>query len=200
LTAVHGKGLVPATADGTGGSAGFTLIELLVVLVLVGVIGTFAVVNLAPRTDPRLENEARRLAAVLELAAETAVLQGRELGLVIDREGYRLARLGDDGGWEMIGGGGDRVLRPQPLPEDMEVRWVADGLPGERTPGGSGDNGDGGREAQRNSPVILMLSSGELTPFQLTLGWRDTRQREGWLLEGSLTGNLTLTRAEVPVP
>lgn len=172
------------------GVRGFTLIELLVVLVLIGVITTFAVINISGTEDPRLEREARRLAAVLELAAESAVIQGRELGLVLDGEGYRFARL-EAGEWMAFGAEGDRVFRPHELPDDIRMEWVTDGLPGEREPGGDDD---------APVPNVMLLSSGEATPFRLALTWRGRGDTAGWLLEVGQMGHIRLQQDEDPVP
>lgn len=170
---------------------GFTLIEMLMVLLLIAVIVSFALLNAGiGGRDPRLETEARRLISVMELAAESAVIQGLELGLVLGADGYWFARL-DDGEWQLIEDTGDRVLRPHSLPEDIHLEWVADGLPGERQPGAG--------EEDAHRPAILLLSSGEITPFRMAVTWRDD-SRDGWLLEGELTGLLQLNREEAPRP
>ncbi|MEX0731404.1 MAG: type II secretion system minor pseudopilin GspH [Aquisalimonadaceae bacterium] len=171
---------------------GFTLIELLMVLLLIAIIASLAMMNLGiGDADPRLEKEARRLTAVLELATESAVIQSRELGLVIDADGYYFAML-ESGEWLPLEAADDRVLRAHGLPEDIRLEWVADGLPGEREPG---DDEDGGHR-----PALLLLSSGEITPFRMVLTWRDGDDRDGWLLEGDLIGSLTLRRQEDPRP
>lgn len=164
---------------------------MLVVLLLIAVIVSFAVLNAGiGGRDPRLETEARRLTAVLELAAESAVIQSRELGLVLDEDGYQFVRL-DNGEWLPAADDADRVLRAHGLPEDIHVEWIADGLPGERQPGG-------GKEDDHR-PAILLLSSGEITPFRMTMTWRDD-PGNGWLLEGELTGALRLSHGEEPNP
>ena len=76
------------------GTRGFTLIELLVVMLLIGIILTFATLSLGDGGRGKLiDREARRLAALVELAGEDAVLSGRELGLYFDAAGYRFLTL-----------------------------------------------------------------------------------------------------------
>lgn len=165
---------------------GFTLIELMVVLVLIGVIASLAVLSFGGTRDPRMETEARRLAAVMELAMQTAILQNRELGLVLDQSGYRFSHLEEDT-WLPVQASADRTLRARELPDGMRLEWSTDGLPGRAAPDSDKDD---------HRPAVLLLSSGEQTPFRVTLGWRDRHQTEAWQLEGTLTGELRLRQRE----
>ena len=70
-------------------SRGFTLIELMVVIVILGIIASFAVLSVGNRdASAALEEEVQRLAALLQLASEEAVITGRQLGLRITPGGY----------------------------------------------------------------------------------------------------------------
>lgn len=73
------------------GHAGFTLVELLVVLALAGLMMT-AVPALFSASFPGLEMKsvARRTAATLRLARESAIRQGTETTLLVDVEAHRL--------------------------------------------------------------------------------------------------------------
>lgn len=75
---------------------GFTLLEVLVVMLIVGVLSTAATLSLAPDVQRQLDDEAYRLARVLEQAAEAAEL-GDALTLTLDAGGYRFTRPGPDG-------------------------------------------------------------------------------------------------------
>ena len=84
---------MPTSATGTSTETprparGFSLIELLVVVLLVGIILTMATLAVGPTTGADdSAAEARRLAALLELAREQAVLHA--LSLLRDRAGGR---------------------------------------------------------------------------------------------------------------
>ncbi|MDX1443654.1 MAG: prepilin-type N-terminal cleavage/methylation domain-containing protein, partial [Gammaproteobacteria bacterium] len=61
---------------------GFTLIELLVVMVLMALLSAAALTTLNfAAGDEDIETEARRIGALVSLAAEEALLTGREIGL-----------------------------------------------------------------------------------------------------------------------
>jgi general secretion pathway protein H len=70
---------------------GFTLIEVMVVVVLVGIIAGAVMLSGGARGDGyQLREEADRLAAVVRLVADEAVLDGREYGLLVSTGGYQV--------------------------------------------------------------------------------------------------------------
>jgi len=168
---------------------GFTLLELLVVLVMIGIILTFAMLSIGDggRQD-RLEQEARRLQALFSLASEEAVLRSLELGVVLQRQGYRF--VGYDGeAWQPLAG--DSLFREHALPEAMELKLFIDGLPVELAAlPEEGADGDAGP-----APQLLFFSSGERQPFELTLAYRDPPPLV-YRLQAPLFGPLKLARVE----
>jgi general secretion pathway protein H len=82
--------------------AGVTLIEMMIVLVVIGVATGAATLGLgALARDDGAEEEARRLAAVLGLAVDEAIVTGQAGELVWDASGYQLGR----GARHEMGGG-----------------------------------------------------------------------------------------------
>jgi general secretion pathway protein H len=155
-----------------GLSKGFTLIELLVVLVIIGVLIGFAVLSVGEDGRERaLEREARRLAVLLELASEEAVLQARELGLAVGERGYAFFLL-EGSGWLVLD---DEILRPREFPDDVRTALVVEGRPAAPA-----------REGQ--PPQILLLSSREVTPFTLDL--RLESGTRGYRLHAELNGRI----------
>ena len=72
---------------------GFTLIELLVVLVILGSLIGLAVLSVGIAGPGReLHNEAERLAGLIGVLAEEAVLDNQEYGLLLARESYHALR------------------------------------------------------------------------------------------------------------
>lgn len=165
---------------------GFTLIELLVVLVLIAIIASLAVTRLSLNGDPQLEREAQRLVAVLDMAMETAIIQSREFGLVLEENGYAFVRL-EDGEWQPYGAEGDRVFRPHQLPDGVRLDWERE----ERRPRGERSGEDGNR--QSSAPSLLLLSSGESSPAELQLHWRDPgNDARPWRVQLNSLGHLRL--------
>lgn len=68
---------------------GFTLLELLVVLVIVGVMLGVVSFNAMPSSQQVLENEARRIALLLQLARDEAIVRNSAVAFEADSERYR---------------------------------------------------------------------------------------------------------------
>ena len=80
-------------------SRGFTLIEVLVVIVVVGITVSLITVNFARDEGVRLEEDARRLALVLQFARDDAIVSGHSVALTAEKTGYGLSRREYGRGW-----------------------------------------------------------------------------------------------------
>ncbi|KJU81103.1 general secretion pathway protein GspH [Ectopseudomonas oleovorans] len=153
---------------------GFTLIELLVVLVILGSLIGLAVFSTGIAGPAReLRSEVERLGGLIGVLVDEAVLDNREYGLSFTREGYRVLRYDPQRDeWQAL----DRQAHR--LPEWAEVTLEVEGeVEGEAlTLGG---------EASADAPQLLILSSGELTPFRLRIA---ERRRDGLRLQLSSDG------------
>ncbi|MCF7200851.1 type II secretion system minor pseudopilin GspH [Pseudomonas oligotrophica] len=159
----------------------FTLIELLVVLVLLGILVGLAVLASGSSSSSReLQEEARRLAALIGVLSDEAVLDSREYGLLIGEHGYRVLRYDEgDGRWYEA----ERV-RGRQLPDWMRLELELDGEPLRLVAPAGGEDDRAGlsredeparrRRGPRLEPQLLVLSSGELSPFTLRLAERRT--------------------------
>jgi general secretion pathway protein H len=68
---------------------GFTLIELLVVLVIVGLTLGMVSFNAMPSRQQALHKEAERIALLLQLARDEAIVRNRQVAFEADAERYR---------------------------------------------------------------------------------------------------------------
>jgi general secretion pathway protein H len=144
-------------------AAGFTLVEMLVVVVIIAIMITGAVLALSVAgRDRALENEARRLEALLNLARERAELQTREYGLRAGPASYAFVIYEPRSGEWIFPP--DESLRARELPEGLALRLVVEGRPivlrDQDGPTGL-------------LPQIGIASSGGFSSFELTL------EREG---------------------
>ncbi|CAD5109760.1 type II secretion system minor pseudopilin GspH [Zestomonas carbonaria] len=159
---------------------GFTLVELLVVLVIIGSLAGLAVLGSGLASPARaLQGEAERLAGLIGVLVDEAVLDNREYGLRLSPDGYQVLRYEESSGeWQPMS---DKMHR---LPDWAELRIELEGQ-AIRLPGPAADDGDGKKAAERNAPQLLILSSGEFSPFRLQLG---ERRQDGLRLQLSSDG------------
>lgn len=183
------------------GIRGFTLIEVLVVVVIVGIISAVVILSFGIIGDDRsLQQHARRLSSLIELASDEALIQGRDFGLEFTLSGYRFLELDPltNRWFEVVG---DDLLRPRELEEQLELALVleerevtleerfasveddSEERRGERDEdagteydtGDDTEDDDGSARQEPAGPVlsddfaphVLILSSGDVTPFDL---------------------------------
>jgi general secretion pathway protein H len=135
--------------------AGLSLIEILVVVAILAALYAAITLSVDAVGAPRiLEREARRLAALTELACEQAQLSGHEHGLHFDTTRYGFSIAVADG-WRFQQ---DGALRMRKLPEGLSLAAERNGTALE-----SGD--EKGLPAQ---PQVVCFPSGELSPYVAT--------------------------------
>ena len=165
-------------------SSGFTLLEVLVVVVIIGIITTMAVVSTRVLGgDHEMDQEARRLVAVLTQARDDAMLEGRDVGLRIDARGYDFLRYdGRVEQWDLVSD--DPLLRERTLPDGLEaslrlesrqVRLAMRTAPTER---------------ERAQPQVVVMASGDLVPFEVRLERAGTQEIRAII--GSADGKLEI--------
>lgn len=147
------------------------------VVMIIGILIGFAVLSLNGK-DNRLEDEARRLQALIDLTGQEAVLQSQEMAVEFSSDGYDFL-VYDGSQWQPLAD--DEVLRTRSLPEDLMLDYQTEG--DKMTIGSEGDD--------ISPPRIYFLSSGEVSPFQLTLRRRGTD--ESYTLSGDMRGKTKLS-------
>ena len=187
-------------------NSGFSLLELIIVLVIIGVMVASIVISITDTRRDKLHFEARRLAARLALARDEAILTNQELGLEIQRNQYRFLFLGEER-WETSAPEEDKQLVEQKLPEGMELQLRVDGLFSEfeqksdfnklfrdkeefeETDTDAESEEDEAALALR--PQIYLMSSGEVNPFTLVIGFDDDNPVY-YQLEATFDGKVSL--------
>ena len=163
-------------------SAGFTLIELMVVIVLIGIIFTFAALSLGGDDVAELmEQETRRLVTLMDMASDEAIVRGEELAIHFTDDSYAFLVLGD-AGW--VAPQDDALLKSHTLPADIELQLEVEG----ELPLLTMHDPDEESEDDALVPQVYILSSGEMTPFTVTL--RSELSDARYYLTASLLGDL----------
>ena len=169
--------IVIKTHDFIRGERGFTLLELLAVLFIIGIIVSFAGLSIGQRSSRSAQDEAERLYGLVRVASEESVLQGRELAVEFTRESYRFLELANDNQWILIEE--DTLFRERKFPPDVTIELLVEGA--------VASFGD-----EKNLPRIFVLSSGELTDFEISFNLNDEK---AYTLRGTIDGKLDLSRA-----
>jgi len=167
------------------GAKGFTLLEMLLVLFLIGMAVSFVLFNaFSVSQSDRLKEQARRLQVVVDMASDYAVLNQVEVGIRFEPEDneYFFMLLDEENEWQVLE---DDLYSRQTLPESFSFELSLDSLPWEEavrlfdrelfdeTLSVSEDSVDIGSEEDKKlpPPQVLIMSSGELTPFSLMMAY-----------------------------
>lgn len=166
-------------------SAGFTLIELLVVIVIIATLAGMAVLSLGSSGARAWNSEVQRLAAVLQLVADRAVIDKAHYGLVLESDGYTVVRYDAVSmKWQAPEPSGSRAsgarFAAHQLPENMRLEVLEEA----EMPTGGGDDDD------NQIPQFVALSTGEVLPVELALLLLEDREvaRAASISYSSLSG------------
>ncbi len=159
---------------------GFTLIEVLVVLILIGIIASFVTLSIETRHPTKqLYQETQRLAALLTLAQQEAIMATKEVGLHIDEQGYQFYELVGET-WQLIKQ--DDVFRPYHFTLPIKIDLQVEGSTVSFT---------------SQIPQIMLFSSGEIIPFHLILN-TEPPQNIMYKLVGELSGQFNIDSESLP--
>jgi general secretion pathway protein H len=200
-------------------SGGFTLLELLVVVVIIGIIAAMATLNIGVATREKgVQKEVERLGVVITAAREEAQMQGREIGLTFYAHEYRFNAFDPDKQvWAPLEGDEQfqaHAFPPQTIAElNLEGRPVRleeeppvvtqrqdseDTDPDSVSAKTSKSNKTKDKPADKKKPPppqVMILSSGDVTPFVLRL--KPGAGSPGMQLTVTGNGDVTSARDEI---
>lgn len=154
----------------------FTLIELLVVIVLLGIVTSFAVLSMGTGNAEReMEEEAKRLHALINLVREEAIIQAKEIAMEIDGQEYSFLEYKDKK-WLAIK---NKIFRKRKIKQGLTLKVAT-------------QSESKIFESKENSFLRLyFLSSGEQTPFQMRINI-EGKANPYYYLVGHFNGELSL--------
>lgn len=201
---------------------GFTLIEIMLVIVIIGCATGIIVLSIPGGPSPKLGNdlaeESQQLAATIQVMSEQATQQGRTIGLHISNHGYQFmirqqtTAANDDTVTQSTSQALDtlpdwdhQVWQPYTseklrtageFDEKVSLALTLDGLQLQEEENRLGRSNpqwfDTENQLEAKTPQILLLPSGEITPFSLTLeelGSNSTLYRQ---IKGQENGQITV--------
>lgn len=164
---------------GGGRSKGFTLWELLIVVAIVAITLSMIQFSVSLSDQNRdLKRVGKDLGKLIHLLSQEAVFENRNYAVSVQENGY-LVLLYQDGEWVPVT---ESFFRRFKMPETQRSELVIDkqviDLSARTEP----------------EPHILILSSGEMTPFEWRI--RDSILQAGILLQGNVLGGVLMTGPE----
>ncbi|WP_434144316.1 type II secretion system minor pseudopilin GspH [Photobacterium leiognathi] len=176
-------------------SAGFTLIEIMLVLVLLATSAVAVISTLPDNKRDEVKEQAVRFHHLAQLLGEDAMLNGVDYGIRVEPHQYHFVQLTQDG-WQSLEGakfytdvkldkaittnveiGGawkdkDRLFKSDSLFKNEDLFTKSD------------------EEKKKIKPQIVVMASGEYTPF--TLSFEVDGEHQFWRVSADEVGNLVL--------
>jgi general secretion pathway protein H len=180
-------------------AAGFTLLEVLVVIVIVGIVVSVATISVGVLgRDREAEDQASRFWAVLRQVREEAELQSLDVGVYVVANGYEFVRY-DRRRTAWVPITDDKLYAPRELPDGLRFRLWLDSREVVLKPTFAEREADADDESdvkrkQQPPPQIMVLSSGDIMPFDLQVE-RETEPAV-WRVVGTTDNDLRLERRD----
>ncbi len=166
--------------------AGFTLIEVMVVLFIMGLATGAVILSYSGESgQDLLKKQTQRLQVVFNMASDYAVLNQRQLGLRVEDNdnSYYFMYLDEEQEWQKLEL--DNTFAEHKLPDLFSLELSLTDLPWETEESlfssdifdedlsVSNDEVEIGNEEEKklDPPQIFIFSSGEITPFSITMAY-----------------------------
>ncbi len=157
---------------------GFTLIELLVVIVLIGIMVSLAVLSMGTSSAERkMEEEAKRLHALIKLVREESIIQATEIAMEINKQKYVFLQY-KNRKWIPLS---SKIFKARKISDELIFK-VETNIESKIF-----------EEKDLKLLRLYFLSSGEQTPFEMRINVRNENYPY-YQLVGTFNGELKLER------
>ncbi|MGO3849570.1 MAG: prepilin-type N-terminal cleavage/methylation domain-containing protein [Pseudoalteromonas prydzensis] len=179
---------------------GFSLIEILVVLVVIAFATKMVVYSLDGGDEDELDKQALRLHSTINMASEFAILNQVELGFHLDKNTFEFLVFD---GEKWITFDREKLFAPITVDERLkltlnldDLAWSQDNLLEQsnwRELMSGGDDESLLELQKMKIPQVLLLSSGEVSAFQLIYELQDEKEPV-YFIEGEFSAPVNLRR------
>ncbi len=171
---------------------GFTLIELLLVIVIIGyLVSLVRFPSLSPDPFEVTEQQTHKLTTLINMASEYALIQNKQIGLAIVEDQY-VFLVFEEERWNLLS---ERPFETEPLPEYLTLSLNLDGLPWQEQSLLSAIEFIDEEKLEEETdltpaekklafPQIFILSSGEISPFEIEVTYQDFDEEVMFLIRG----------------
>lgn len=186
--------------------AGFTLLEIMLVLVLIGMASVGVVMTMPQHLNENedVDWQAQRFSTQLQFAEDEALISGKELAIVFDEDSYRYAFY-DHATKKWLALQSDQIGKLVTIPEALTFEYELLGSVWDEIESQEDDSFikkedlvqiDGEDKIESFSPQVFVMSSGQVTPFNVTFSENDKGVNPRISsLAVNMSGSITLTKS-----
>lgn len=208
-----------------GAFRGFTLLEILIVIVIMGMAASVVVMT-SPASSPeaQLHDQCSRYARLFSFLSEQAMVEGVLIGLYIDDEGMRILRRERADEADINTGDGDFVSQliaaydsydsfewveyrlpsidsSYPISEELSLELSVGGLSIQAPKSFTDDTALTRADIEHRfdtkiRPQIYFYPTMEITPFELKLSTKSSRDYSEYIIKGLENGRIALKNGE----
>lgn len=161
--------LMPRLGIGMSNERGFTLIEILVIVLIIGITAGMAILAFGDfGASRKVTMAAEQFSTYLQLLQQKAILETNTLGVKFEKNTYLTYQLKEGKNWEQFTQ--NTLFHPRFFPQNAVLAIQSNKVLG--------------------NPDIIIYSSGDLSPFVLTMG--TVSQPNLIRLQGNSSGELIL--------